>query len=355
MRNLELSELLRAYGAAPLVYHATSYWSTYEKPVLQVLDSMDMTQMRSGRYPILSTFGFVDQIYSFHTNLPHMAGWKKIIVNGIHRYITANHALMPYSLLLKDLQDLALRHCDLSALSCGALPLTGLSMSPYGNPTDIFNINECQYSIQFLNYYLRYCFAQKHIHFQGNEIVVELGTGSGAQVEVLKKLYPGMTILCFDLPAQIYLAQIYLAEALGPDQVVATATTRSWTDLSNLTPGKVYCFGNWQFPLLREAKIDVFWNAASFGEMEPEIVQNYLSFVSDRASWIYLLQARAGKETSSELNPSKAFVKTSTRLADYQQFLPAYDMIEEEAVWQALRQLSASGGYFQGVWKRRVE
>ena len=65
----------------------------------------------------------------------------------------------------------------------------------------------------FLNSYLRYCSVQKSIFLKGDEIIVELGPGLGYQMEVLKKLYLGITILCFDLPVQIYLCESYLLQA----------------------------------------------------------------------------------------------------------------------------------------------
>jgi len=63
---------------------------------------------------------------------------------------------------------------------------------------------------------------------------------------------------------------------------VATDSTLGWTDLSNITPGRVHLLGNWQMPTLREFQFDLFWNAASFGEMEPDVVENYLS---NRHGW----------------------------------------------------------------------
>jgi hypothetical protein len=50
-------------------------------------------------------------------------------------------------------------------------------------------------------------------------------------------------------------------------------------------------------PLLSDLAFDVFWNAASFGEMEPDVVENYLGYLKGDCGWIYLLQARHSKET----------------------------------------------------------
>jgi hypothetical protein len=45
-------------------------------------------------------------------------------------------------------------------------------------------------------------------------------------------------------------------------------------------------------PLLSDLELDVFWNPASFGEMEPDVVENYLGYLKGDCGWIYLLQAR---------------------------------------------------------------
>jgi hypothetical protein len=193
---------------------------------------------------------------------------------------------------------------------------------------------------------VRYCFAHKQIGISGNEIIVELGSGSGKQVEVLKKLYPDLTILCFDLPAQIFLCQSYLSAVLGKDAVVGTDVTLSWKDLSRLEKGRVYCFGNWQLPLVSAMDFDIFWNAASFGEMEPEVVERYLSYVKGRARWVYLLQARHGKETAGRNR-----VERKTTFDDYDRYLSDYALQEAHEAYEAHRRMSHTGGYFEAVWK----
>ena len=66
------------------------------------------------------------------------------------------------------------------------------------------------------------------------------------------------------------------------------------TDLSALKKGHIHLFGNWQFPVLRGHKVDLFWNCQSFQEMEPEVVANYTSIVSEITDSVYLCHARNG-------------------------------------------------------------
>ncbi len=242
---------------------------------------------------------------------------------------------------------MAFKHCIDAGKLANALPVTSIETSTFGAPADLFKIQGKNYTMMFLSYYLRYCFAHKNINFKGDEIIVELGSGSGHQVEVLKKLYPGITVLCFDLPSQLYVCEEYLTNALGKETVISAEVALDLTNLSSIEKGKVYMFGNWQIPLLKNFKFDVFWNAASFGEMEPGIVKNYLSYVLANAEWIYLLQARKGKESSANSG-----VEKSITFEDYNQMLLHYKLIDEEDAYYAHMRMRHSGGYFEAVWKK---
>jgi putative sugar O-methyltransferase len=229
------------------------------------------------------------------------------------------------------------------------LPIDKIEMSEFGSPADSFIINKKNYSIHFLNYYLRYCFVNKQIQLKGDEVIVELGSGSGHQVEILKKLYPGITVLCFDLPAQIFLAEKYLTNVLEQDSCVALENCMNWTNLDRLEKGKVHFFGNWQYDILTDFKFDIFWNAASFGEMEPEVVQNYLSGIDSNCRFIYLTQARNGKEVKG-----KNHVRNPISFLDYCSYLTNHELMAEQDLYQSNRKLNASGGYFEAVWKKKA-
>ncbi len=339
-----MEDLLREYRSSPKEFHVTSYWAFYEESILDTVHAIELNQLRSGKYPILATFGFNDVVYTYHTNQPLL---KKLIFKFIQQYLIKDRPILPYSLQTSDIQEIAYHHCELIANITNSISVGTIEVSTYGNPQDIFEINGHKYTMQFLNYYIRYCFSQKHISYQGDEIIVELGSGSGYQVEILKKLYPNITVLCFDLPAQIYLCEKYLTQALKTVNTIGTETTLKWKDLSGIKRGGVHFFGNWQIPLLQDFKFDVFWNAASFGEMEPDIVKNYLKYIKGNASWIYLLQARHGKETVG-----KTYVKDPITLDDYKRLLSGYVLQEEQNAWQAHRRLSQSDGYFEGVWRK---
>lgn len=340
----ELQALVNAYESAPKEFHATAYWESYSKEILDTIATMDIREIHSGKYPILATMSFGDVAYYYH---PHLAWWKNATLKLIQGYLVKNRRILPYDLRVTDIGEMAYRHCELLGRATGAKSISSIEMSTFGNPSDLVAVNEKRYSINFLTYYVRYCFAHQHIDFKGDEIVVELGSGSGRQLELLKKLHPGMTILCFDLPAQMYLCERYLTEALGKDAVVGTEVTLDWKDLSHLEKGRVHCFGNWQTPMVSALDFDVFWNAASFGEMEPSVVERYLSYVRGHARWVYLLQARQGKETAGKIH-----VERKTTFEDYDRFLSGYALVKADDAYDAHRKVAHTGGYFEAVWKR---
>jgi hypothetical protein len=67
------------------------------------------------------------------------------------------------------------------------------------------------------------------------------------------------------------------------------------------------------------------------------------------AKWIYLLQARHGKETVG-----KNRVQKKIDFHDYQRLLSGYDLCEESPAWLAHERLGDSCGYFEAIWKRAV-
>jgi putative sugar O-methyltransferase len=341
MENKQLRNLLDAYKKSDGFFQATSYWASYEESILKVISNIDFSEIRSGKYPILATFGFNDVIYTYHTKVPFHIN---LALKFIHNFIIKSRSILPYAVGIPSLRQIAFDNCQLSGELSKAIPIDSLSMSTFGNPSDVFEFSGNFYSMAFLDYYLRYCFVHKNMQFKGDEIIVELGSGSGYQIEILKKIYPNITILCFDLPAQLYLCETYLTEALGQDNIVGTTETLEWADLSGIKKGAVHFFGSWQFPLVRKLEIDLFWNAASFGEMEPDVVKNYLDHVVNNAKWIYLLQARYGKETEGKIH-----VKDKVTFDDYSKYLENYVPTEVRGARKALGHLP---GYFEAIWKK---
>ena len=339
-----LDKLNAAYQNAPEIFQAGRYWRAYEEQIIEEVKQADLSELRSGKYPIFTTFGFNDLVYHYHPRMPFYVKFGRQLVRKL---FIDNRASLPYSLRLSDIQEMAYKHSSIQGQLSNAYPISDVEVSDFGKPQDLFLIKGKKYTMKFLSFYVRYCFAQNHIKLRGDETIIELGSGSGFQVEILKKMYPKLTILCFDLPAQLYLCEKYLENVFGQESIVSSEKNLELTNLANLEKGKIHMFGNWQFPLLKNFKFDIFWNAASFGEMEPNIVANYLEYVKGNASWVYLMQARNGKESSQESGVVKPIL-----FADYDHMLgSSYSLVEEDDAYDAHRRVSQTGGYFQAIWK----
>lgn len=339
-----LVRLMEDYRAAPDEFQATSYWAAYEGRLLEEVSQLDFSRLRSGKARILETFGFNDITYKYQSKKFPPERW---LLRALTRTFGNLREILPYGIRLKDIREMAVRHCQVVGELALARPIGELSVSEFGHPADLFEYGGRKYTMPFLNNYVRYSFAKRYIPLRGREVYVELGSGSGYQVEVLKKSHPEMTILCFDLPAQVFLCEEYLRNVFGDDAVVSTDETSGWSSLAGVQPGKIHFFGNWKWPLLRGYKFDLFWNAASFGEMEPEVVRNYLSYITDSVDYVYLLQARHGKKTSGK----GSVVQKATTFSDYQDMLDGFQLLAEQDAWHAHKRMSGSGGYFQACWK----
>ena len=215
-----LIKLIDENNKSPLEFQATRYWKNYEEKIINEIQKLDTSQLRSGKYPYFGTFGFSESVYHYH---PYENFLIKLIKQIIRKLFITNRAILPYSISIKDIREMAYKHCLDYGLIANARPISEIETSNWGNPNDYFKISDNHYTMQFLNFYIRYCFINSNIDLKGNEIIVELGSGSGHQVEILKKLYPNLTILCFDLPGPLYLCEEYLKNVLKPSEIVSSA------------------------------------------------------------------------------------------------------------------------------------
>jgi hypothetical protein len=138
-------------------------------------------------------------------------------------------------------------------------------------------------------------------------------------------LHPHLTFYLYDIPPQLYVCEQYL-KSVFPGQVVSYQETK---DLKTLPPqgdGRIYIFGNWRFEMIRDVSVDLFWNCASFQEMEPEVVSNYLSFLSGQVQNVFLLEAMKGQHVAK--HQGDAGVLKRTTLEDYQKGLKGFEMVD---------------------------
>jgi putative sugar O-methyltransferase len=228
-----------------------------------------------------------------------------------------------------------------------ARPLSELKISLEGDPPRVFYRDGQPMTISLLYYYMRYAYVSRFVDFDGVRHIAELGSGSGKQIEVLAKLHPNICFFLFDIPPELYVCEQYLKAALG-DRVVSFRNCREMTSAPPVLPGKVYLFGNWQFSLLSQCEPDLFWNAASFQEMEPHVVENYLSVVGGAVPALFIQAVMDGMHQAKRKGQHGVLEKTT--FEHFRRFLPAFTLADMRKSRTPLRPLRDHSDSF---WMRK--
>ena len=165
------------------------------------------------------------------------------------------------------------------------------------------------------------------IDFDKINSLAEIGSGSGKQIEVIKKLHPNIDFYLFDIPPQEYVCEQYL-KAVFPTSVISYRIARNISKIENTQKGSIYIFPVWKLSTLENLNYDMFWNAASFQEMEPKIVLNYLTFVNQQTSkGIFLYETMTGKEIAA--NVGDHGVLNPTNISHYTQGLKDFVLCDQ--------------------------
>lgn len=201
--------------------------------------------------------------------------------------------------------------------------LMQFSESKVGDPIEHFDFDGNWYSRSALNYLLGLCFLNQYTPLSDIRTVVEIGGGYGTLGEVLVKTNDKIRYLDFDIAPTLNVAEYYLSEVFGKDNVGGFFRSETPRDVVS-NARNLNVFGAWQIEELNEP-IDLFVNFISFQEMEPEIVQNYLNHI-DRveAKWVLLRNIREGKQS---IKTHGFGVKDPIFTDDYGRMLPNYELV----------------------------
>lgn len=166
-------------------------------------------------------------------------------------------------------------------------------------------------------------------------------------MEVLKKLHPELCFYLFDIPPQLYVCEQYL-KAVFPGCVVSYRDTR---DLITppVEPGKIFIWGNWKFPILEQVQIDLFWNSASFQEMEPDVVANYLKYVNNQAKRVFLMEVMGGQKVAKKRGDHGVLKQTT--LKNYLEGLSNLKLVDLFAQ-RVIPNISRDFGCSYAYWER---
>lgn len=355
-----LDLMLADSKGAPACYQATNYWRFMERQLLPELRTMNLVDFRRRRKSVLASFGATDleiappylDLLGFRVlnnrltiRIPGYARWMEQAGMALSRFL-------PFAggprISAENLEKIAVDRAEQYAAKWGAKPLLSIGDSLVGNPGWSFEYGDKSYTLSFINKFMHYAYCCQFLNFSEISTVAELGPGLGTQAEVLKKLFPHLTIYLFDIPPQLYVCEQYLRKVF-PGQVVGYRETRG-LDALPTADGNIHIVGNWKFPLLKDAKIDLFWNTASFQEMEPDVVAEYLRLVNDSAKAVYLSGVLKGKFVAK--GPGFPGVLRQTVLQDYEKGLPDFDRIHMDYTVAPLAEEANKRGY-SSFWRRR--
>ena len=200
------------------------------------------------------------------------------------------------------------------------------SESQVGKPVEQFEFDNRRFSRSALNYLLGLALLKKHLDGDIPRTILEIGGGFGSLGEILGKAgISKLRYIDIDIPPTSFVAQHYLGQVLGMDQVATFAQTagREHIAIYSLPLASVLC--SLQIEKL-QGRIDLFVNFISFQEMEPHIVRNYLQHVSRlEARWVLLRNMREGK---NQRKNGSVGVETPILGDDYLTMLPDYELVE---------------------------
>ncbi len=140
----------------------------------------------------------------------------------------------------------------------------------------------------------------------------------------------------------------YLKKLFG-NSVISYRTTRKLNKVLE-GEGKIFIFGTSKISELSNLKYDLFWNAVSFQEMEPNIVENYLKHVNSQTQkYVFLQEKKEGKDVA--ITPEGYGVQKKTKFEHYSKGLKDFKPLNISDVIR-LPQISYNTQSCYSIWKR---
>jgi len=356
--NIELLQLmLNDIKNVANIYKPTNYWQNYEKIFLPELQVEGLKDFRRRKNSVLSSFGATDLLpLSRHINHLNIWGRKPLALRIVNRLLQVKMLGKLYNYISRaisgvGLQEIRLLHYEIAkgyGERSGTKSISKLEASTVGNPEDVFSINGKLYTTSILNYYIQYAYCNQFIGDNKIRTIMEIGSGSGKQIEVIKKLNPEICIYIFDIPPQLYVCEQYLS-AIFPESIVSYTETREMRSIPENSSGKIFIFGNWKLPEITGLNYDLFINSASFQEMEPDVVLNYLTYVDRQTNkYIFLHELMEGKKEAH--SKGNFGVLSPTTIDHYKQGLKSFRIVD---LSQSIDLTQIASPYKFSFWKKK--
>lgn len=290
-----LNDMMIDLNRADDLYKPTNYWQVYEKLFLPELKKYGLHNFRRRGQSILLSFSGVDLLLRGRIEPRLKFKGSAKIAQLLEKVFIENpfYPINKFNLIIPECLTPYFYSYVEKKFQLAGLDLNRCPTSLFGNPEDIAEINGNFWSLTHLNYCSIVADASLTIKFQDEMFICELGGGMGRNIEILAALYPKATFILFDIPPQLYVANQYLSAVFG-ERVISYRKALSLKPENSDTfrksiKGKIVILPALIMPEWSFIKIDLFWNCASFQEMEPDVVSNYLSIVKKMSpQYIYI-------------------------------------------------------------------
>jgi putative sugar O-methyltransferase len=353
-----LDSLFHDMESSSELWKPTNYWEVEEKFLMPTIRREGIAHFRSSYNSAFITFGVtsVPQILTrafVPKNTTRKIFLKVLRMLGLDELVFKGH-IEEHARTFAAFQNT----CFQLVLQCDPdKEILTIADSGLANPRDLFSPEghkEREYTISFLRYFWQYLWLKRFIDFKRIKMIMELGSGYGGQAEVLCKLHPHIKYIICDIPPQVYIAEQYLKSCF-PGEVMSYSQTagQNSIDITQLRSKRIMVLAPWQIERI-VGKVDLFWNSASFQEMEPNIVRNYVRLIQPLTSkYAYLLQLPAGQSIAREKG-ERYGVLTQTTLEHYIKFFDEFELIQQEDafIFTGIRYLFCSG-YSNMLFHRR--
>ena len=353
-----LIAMVEDMSSSDKIYQPTNYWAPYCESILNSLRQHGLHNIRRRDPKLFGTFGATDVAPRFQSPDCYSGDSSNYevylaVVGALNTIWEAGGPVGPDWTTLSDYFDMCRIVADANGTRSGVKVASSIGFSRYGNPLG-FDDQGLFCSFNALYYYHFACFAARSVGLKEADTVVEIGSGYGGQAEVLKALFPDLTIVLLDLAPQLYVAERFLS-ATFPDAVIPYKNTRPSSWDGKLTPGHIHFLSPCDIERLAPTGRVLFWNSASFGEMEPETVINYGRNVSRFAHSLYLMQYFSGKPPNQA---GAGGVLVSSDMAVYEAAFSDFQRTTTEKAVRAnglsiLQEGNPPAPYLSTAWVRR--
>lgn len=324
-----LDTMMSHLHSAPTLYRPTNYWQVYEGPMVSFIRKTGVSGFRSDAARIFAKLGvtYLPETFTLRDSAGANRLSRRMIarLSGVERNFIARNAV--YARTFKAWQNTIFKWIhDRDTIGS----LTKVADSGLGQPTDLFKPDLIpgapQYTTSFLRYYEDFRWMQERTGPDKRLVMFELGAGYGGMAELVTKVFPDTTYVICDIPPALYVAEQYL-KAVFPGKIHGY---KADSPVIVNDDGMIHLMQPYQLPdAVWNVRPHIFFTCNSLQEMEPTVVENYLSIVQDLGpAWVHLIQKPEGSVTASQTG-EYGVIKKVTR-SHYIGALHKYDLSHEE-------------------------